>query len=112
MDGVGLLTERSVGDQDALSAQLGAVREMPGLEGIELVIRHVRRVGWAAQQDERIDVERVRDVRVARHGATGYRAIMSSGEGSGGRRSSGESGSPDAVPVAQTAPVGPDGLAA
>jgi hypothetical protein len=59
-----------------LPTQLGAVREMPSLEGIELVIRHVRRVGWAAQQDERKDIERVRDVRVARHGATGYRAIV------------------------------------
>jgi hypothetical protein len=38
---------------------------MPGLDGIELVIRHVRRVGLAAQQDERKDIERIRDVQVA-----------------------------------------------
>jgi hypothetical protein len=40
---------------------------MPGLEGVELLIGHLRGIRRAAQEDERVGVELVGDVRVAGH---------------------------------------------
>src|SRR5919197_2449606 len=64
---VGLLAERAVGDEHTLPPQLGSVREMTGLEGVNLVVRHYGGVGGTTQQDERVYVEGIRDVGVAWH---------------------------------------------
>ena len=71
---VGLLAERSVDHQQALAAELGAVGEVPGLEGVQLRIGHLRRVGRSSQEDQGENVERVGDVRIARHGTSVPRA--------------------------------------
>ena len=45
-----------------------AVREMLRLQRVELSVGHLRCVGRATEKDERVDIERIWDVRVAHHG--------------------------------------------
>src|SRR5690606_2636973 len=74
---VALLEERPVGDEDALSPEVGTVGEVPRLELAELLLAHLRGVVRAAEHHQREGVEGIGDVRVAGHGAVsssaGYR---------------------------------------
>ena len=67
---VGLLTERTIDDEDALAVQLGAIGEVASLERIERLIGHLRSVRGAPQQHHREYVEGVRDIGVAYHRPT------------------------------------------
>ncbi len=64
---VALLVERSVDDDLPLPHEVGAVGEVACLESVELLVGHLRRPGRASQHHDRVDVELVGDVMVARH---------------------------------------------